>query len=266
MDVMVRNNVVMVDRHAGPPLLFAHGFGCDQHMWRFVEPAFRDSFRTILFDYVGAGRSDMGAYDPVRYSTLDGYAGDVVEICEALDLREVIFVGHSVSSMVGVLASLAAPERFRALVMVGPSPRYIDDEGYTGGFSRDDIDALLDSLESNYLGWSSAMAPMIMANPDRPELGAELTESFCRTDPEVQRRFARATFLSDNRNDLPRVTVPTLVLQCQDDIIAPEAVGRYVSGRIAGSTYVQLRATGHCPNLSAPQETVEAIQAFVSSL
>jgi sigma-B regulation protein RsbQ len=247
-------------------MMFAHGFGCDQNMWRFVEPAFRDSFRTVLFDYVGAGRSDMAAYDPTRYESLDGYALDVLDIVDALGLRDVIFVGHSVSAMIGVLASLAAPDRFAALVLVGPSPRYIDDDGYVGGFSRSDIDALLESLESNYLGWSTAMAPTIMGDPDRPELGAELTESFCRTDPDVQKRFARATFLSDNRSDLTRVAVPTLVLQCSDDIIAPTAVGRFVAQQVPASRFVQIEATGHCPNLSAPQETIEAIKGFVAGL
>jgi sigma-B regulation protein RsbQ len=244
-------------------MVFAHGFGCDQHMWRFVAPAFEDGFRTVLFDYVGAGASDLGAYDPDRYATLDGYARDVVEICEALDLRDAVFVGHSVSSMIGVLASLAAPARIGALVLIGPSPRYVDDDGYVGGFSAADIDELLASLDSNYLGWSSAMAPVIIANPDRPELGAELTASFCRTDPDIQKRFARATFLSDNRADLARVRVPTLVLQCSEDVIAPDTVGAFVAERIPGSRLVQLEATGHCPNLSAPDETIAAIRSFV---
>jgi sigma-B regulation protein RsbQ len=266
VDVVRRNNVTVAGVPDGRPMVFAHGFGCDQNMWRFVEPAFRSSFRTVLFDFVGTGNSDIGAYDVDRYASLDGYSKDVLEICEALDLHDVVFVGHSVSAMVGVLASIAAPERFRALVLVGPSPRYIDDEGYVGGFSRDDITDLLDSLDSNYLGWSTAMAPAIMANPDRPELGAELTESFCRTDPDVQKRFARATFLSDNRADLERVRLPTLVLQCADDIIAPAAVGKYVSAHISSSRFVQLRATGHCPNLSAPEETIEAIDAFLADL
>jgi sigma-B regulation protein RsbQ len=266
VDVPARNNVVLGGRSDGPPIVFAHGFGCDQNMWRFVEPAFRGSYRTVLFDYVGAGHSDISAYDAERYASLDGYALDVIEICEVLDLREVIFVGHSVSAMVGVLASLKIPERFRALVMVGPSPRYVNDDGYFGGFSPGDIEGLLESLESNYLGWSAAMAPVIMGNGDRPELGAELTESFCRTDPEIQKRFARATFLSDNREDLPRVAVPTLVLQCADDVIAPGAVGEYVSRCIPQSRLVRMRATGHCPNLSAPRETVDAIQAFLAGL
>jgi sigma-B regulation protein RsbQ len=266
MGVAERNNVVVDGRPGATPMVFAHGFGCDQNMWRHVEPAFRASFRTVLFDYVGAGRSDLSAYDPVRYSTLDGYARDVVEICEELDLSDVVFVGHSVSAMIGVLAYLASPTRFKALVMVGPSPCYIDDDGYVGGFSRADIDELLDSLESNYLGWSTAMAPVIMGNADRPELGAELTESFCRTDPDIQKRFARATFLSDNRGDLAKVDVPTLVLQCADDVIAPVAVGEYVSRQIPASRFVKLNANGHCPNLSAPQETAAAIDAFVAGL
>lgn len=262
-DVLTRNNVVVGGQPGGRPMVFAHGFGCDQHMWRFVAPAFEDRFRTILFDYVGAGASDLEAYDPDRYATLDGYARDVVEICEALDVRDAVFVGHSVSAMIGVLASLAAPGRIGALVLIGPSPRYIDDDGYVGGFSAADIDDLLASLDSNYLGWSSAMAPVIVANPDRPELGAELTASFCRTDPEIQKRFARATFLSDNRGDLARVRVPTLVLQCSEDVIAPDAVGAFVAERIPGSRLVHLEATGHCPNLSAPAETIDAIRAFL---
>ena len=247
-------------------MVFAHGFGCDQNMWRFVEPAFREGYRTVLFDYVGAGRSDLAAYDAERYSTLDGYARDVIEICEALDLADAVFVGHSVSAMIGALSSVAAPARIGALVMIGPSPRYIDDDGYVGGFTAGDIDGLLDSLDSNYLGWSSTMAPVIMGNPERPELGAELTESFCRTDPDIQRRFARATFLSDNRADLALVKVPTLVLQCADDVIAPGSVGEYVHERIAGSRLVQLVATGHCPNLSAPAETIDAIGAFLRNV
>ena len=266
MSIRDRNNVKVAGDASAPPMIFAHGFGCDQNMWRFVEPAFRDTFRTVLFDYVGAGGSDLGAYDPERYATLDGYARDVTEICSDLDLRDAVFVGHSVSSMVGALASIAAPDRIGALVMIGPSPRYIDDGSYVGGFTADDIDGLLESLDSNYLGWSSAMAPVIMANPDRPELGAELTESFCRTDPEIQRRFARATFLSDNRADLARVKISTLVLQCSDDVIAPDTVGEYVRGQIPGSQLVKLQATGHCPNLSAPTETIEAIRAFLRSL
>jgi sigma-B regulation protein RsbQ len=244
-------------------MLFAHGFGCDQNMWRFVVPAFEDEYRTVVFDLVGAGGSDLSAYDRGRYGSLHGYADDVLEICHELDLRDVIFVGHSVSSIIGVLAANKEPDRFHRLVLVGPSPRYIDDEGYVGGFTREDIDELLDSVESNYLGWSSAMAPVIVGNPDRPELGEELTDSFCRTDPEIAAHFARVTFLSDNRADLAAVTTRTLILQCAADAIAPRAVGDYVHRQIGDSELVIMDATGHCPNLSAPEETIAAIKAFL---
>jgi sigma-B regulation protein RsbQ len=260
---VARFNVTQSGPTDGQPLLFAHGFGCDQNMWRFVAPRFEDDFRVVLFDYVGAGGSDASAYDPDRYSTLQGYADDVLAICRELELTDVVFVGHSVSAMIGALAALEEPSRFDKLVFVGPSPRYIDDEGYRGGFAESDILELLDSLESNYLGWSSAMAPVIMGNADRPELGEELTASFCRADPDIARRFARVTFLSDNRDELGLVATPTLVLQCTDDAIAPTAVGEYVRDRMANSCYVLLEATGHCPNLSAPEATTAAIAAFV---
>lgn len=244
-------------------MLFAHGFGCDQSMWRFVAPHFEQNHRVVLFDLAGAGRADPAGYDPDRYSSLDGYADDIVEICRELRLSDVVFVGHSVSAMTGVLASLRAPELFAHLVLIGPSPRYIDDGAYKGGFNESDIAELLDSLDSNYLGWSAAMAPVIVGNPDRPELGAELTQSFCRTDPEIARRFARVTFLSDNRADLPRVTTPTLILQCRKDVIAPVEVGEYVRQAIPNSSLILLDATGHCPHLSNPEETIKAIDTYL---
>jgi sigma-B regulation protein RsbQ len=263
VDVLERFNVRLSGRPDGQPMLFAHGFGCDQNMWRFVAPHFEDEFRVVLFDHLGSGGSDASAYDPERHASLDGYAEDVLTICRALRLEDVVFVGHSVSAMIGVLAANEEPDRFAKLVLVCPSPRYIDDDAYVGGFTADDIDELLESLESNYLGWSSAMAPVIMGNDDRPALGEELTASFCRTDPDIARRFACATFLSDNRPDLPRVSRPTLVLQCTDDVIAPVSVGEHVRDSIPDCTLVLLDATGHCPNLSAPDETAAAIGAFV---
>jgi sigma-B regulation protein RsbQ len=263
MSVLVRNNVHLYGVPDGPPMVFAHGFGCDQNMWRFVWPAFAHDHRIVLFDHVGSGGSDLAAYDRRRYGVLEGYAGDLLEICAALDLADVVFVGHSVSAMIGVLAAATEPLRFSKLVLVGPSPRYIDDDGYVGGFSAEDIDELLDSLDSNYLGWASTMAPVIVGNADRPELGEELTNSFCRTDPEIAAHFARVTFLSDNRSDLRRMRTPTLVLQCSNDVIAPDAVGEYVHCELPASTLVRLRATGHCPNLSAPEDTVAAIKAFL---
>ena len=265
MSVRSRNNVVVTGREDGPTLLLAHGFGCDQNLWRLVVPELAERYRVVLFDHTGAGRSDLSAWTPERYGTLDGYADDVLTLCRELDLRDVVLVGHSVSAMIAVLAANREPDRFAKLVLLTPSPCYIDDDGYRGGFSREDIDELLEALESNYLGWSATMAPVIMGTPDRPELGEELTNSFCRTDPAIARVFARATFLSDNRADLAEVTVPTLVIQCAQDAIAPPEVGRYVHERIPGSELVTLAATGHCPQLSAPEETAAAITAFVGS-
>jgi sigma-B regulation protein RsbQ len=244
-------------------MMFAHGFGCDQNMWRFVAPHFEDRFRVILFDHLGAGGSDLSAYDLEKYADLQGYAQDVVEIARALDVRDGVFVGHSVSAMIGVLAAKAAPELFSDLILVGPSPRYIDEGDYVGGFSESQIHELLEFLDNNHMGWSQTMAPVIMGTPERPELGEELTNSFCRTDPEIARRFARATFLSDNRADLAGFATRALILQCSEDVIAPRAVGEYVHRMLPNSQLVVMRATGHCPNLSAPEETIEAIEAFV---
>ncbi|MEQ8721720.1 MAG: alpha/beta hydrolase [Sandaracinaceae bacterium] len=244
-------------------MVFAHGFGCDRNMWRHVAPAFEDRFRVVLFDHVGAGSSDPRGWDPKKYDSLYGFATVVVEIAEELGIVDGVFVGHSVSAMIGVLAANRAPERFSQLVLVGPSPRYLNDDAYVGGFSRDDIDGLLDSLESNYLGWSRQMAPAIMGNAERPELGEELANSFCRMDPGIAKRFAEVTFLSDNREDLGKLSARALVMQCADDIIAPEAVGRYVHEAIPDSELVLMKATGHCPNLSAPTETIDVIRAFV---
>jgi sigma-B regulation protein RsbQ len=262
MTACARNNVHIAG--AGErAMMFAHGFGCDQNMWRYVAPAFEDSFRTILFDHVGAGGSDLSAYDPVKYGDLSGYVDDVVEIGRELGLRDATFIGHSVSAMIGILASCKAPDLFESLVLVGPSPRYISDNDYIGGFTAEQIGELLNFLSDNYMGWSAAMAPMIMGNPERPELAGELTNSFCRTDPEIAKAFARVTFMSDNRADLAGVKARTLILQCSDDIIAPLEVGDYVHKHIAGSKLVVMKATGHCPNLSAPAETIAAIRAFV---
>ncbi|MBT2410472.1 alpha/beta hydrolase [Streptomyces sp. ISL-12] len=266
MDVERRNNVTVTGNPRGRTVVLAHGFGCDQNMWRLTVPALVDDHRVVLFDYVGSGRSDLSAFSPERYAALDGYARDVVEVCEALDLRDAVFVGHSVSAMIGVLAAGMAPERIGALVMVAPSPRYIDDEGYRGGFSAEDIEELLASLEANYLGWSATMAPLIMGNADRPELGEELKNSFCATDPAMARVFAQATFLSDSRDDLKSVSVPTLVLECLHDVIAPREVGAFVHRTIPGAELVTLDATGHCPHLSAPEATNEAITDFLARL
>ncbi|MBA9071676.1 sigma-B regulation protein RsbQ [Methylobacterium sp. RAS18] len=262
LSVIQRHNT-RIAGNGSTAMVFAHGFGCDQNMWRFVAPAFEKGFSTILFDYVGAGGSDLSAYKPDRYASLDGYADDVVELCRALGVQRGVFVGHSVSAMIGVLVSKTAPELFDSIIMVCPSPRYIDDADYKGGFSKAQIDELLDFLDSNHMGWSQAMAPVIMGNPDRPELGEELTNSFCRTDPEIAKRFARTTFLSDNRADLADVKARCLVIQCAEDVIAPQSVGDYVHRRLPDSVLDVIDATGHCPNLSAPEATIAAINNFL---
>jgi sigma-B regulation protein RsbQ len=259
---LARNHVIV--RGAGErAMMFAHGFGCDQNMWRHVAPAFETDFRTVLFDHVGAGGSDLRAFTPDKYASLAGYAGDVLEIGRELGLSNAVFVGHSVSAMIGVLASIEDPAMIGALVLVSPSPCYVDTGDYVGGFSAAQIEELLEFLDHNHLGWSAAMAPQIMGNADRPELAEELTNSFCRTDPAIARHFARTTFTSDNRDDLRKVRVPALILQCSDDIIAPPVVGEYVHRELPGSRFVQLRAAGHCPNLSAPDEVIAAIRTFV---
>jgi len=262
MSVLVRNNVKVAGR-GSRSMVFAHGFGCDQNMWRFVAPAFEKSFRTVIFDNVGAGGSDLNAFSYEKYSSLHGYANDLIEIGRELNVEAGVFVGHSVSAMIGILAAKQAPDLFESLVLVGPSPRYIDDEDYTGGFSIGQIEELLEFLDSNHMGWSAAMAPVIMGNPQQPELSQELTNSFCRTDPQIAKHFARTTFMSDNRDDLIGVTTRALVLQCKEDVIAPISVGEYVHGKLGNSKLVILDATGHCPNLSAPDAVIKAIEDFV---
>lgn len=242
--------------------MFAHGYGCDQNMWRHVTPGFPDH-RIVLFDHIGCGQSDPSAFSKSRYSSLHGYARDVLEIIEELDLRRVTFVGHSVSSMIGGLAAIERPEAFDKLIMIGPSPCYINEGEYHGGFERADIDGLLEMLENNHLGWSASMAPLIMGNPDQPQLAAELQASFCRTNPAFAQHFARVTFLSDNRADLSRIETPTLILQCQSDAIASAAVGEYCHKHIPNSEFVLMDATGHCPHMSAPQEVIEAMRRFL---
>ena len=264
MDVRERNNV-RVFGGGTQPMLFAHGFGCDQNMWRFVTPYFEEDYRIVLFDYVGSGQSDLSAYDATRYGTLDGYADDLLDVIQALDLREVIFVGHSVSSMIGVLAANREPARFDRLILIGPSPRYINDPPYVGGFDRKDIDGLFEMMDRNFIGWANFLAPVIVKNPDRPELGQELVESFCSTDPVIARRFAEATFLADNRADLAALTIPSLILQCSDDMVAPTEVGRYMHAQLPESTFRQMNATGHCPHMSDPEETAALMKEYLRS-
>ena len=262
VSVLKRNNV-KISGEGIQPIVFAHGYGCDQNMWRLVAPAFQQDFKIILFDHVGAGNSDLTAFDRNKYATLEGYASDVLKICAEMNLTKVVFVGHSVSAMIGVLAAIREPDRFDKLVLVGPSPCYLNDGDYHGGFNKSDIEGLLDFLDRNYLGWSATMAPVIMGNPERPELSTELANSFCRTDPEIAKHFAHVTFLSDNRADLPRVTTPSLILQCSEDSIAPLPVGQYVHDHLVNSSFVLMDATGHCPHLSAPEETIITMKRYL---
>ncbi|HEY4307711.1 MAG TPA: alpha/beta hydrolase [Gemmatimonadaceae bacterium] len=262
-DIVERNNV-RVSGTDGQPMLFAHGFGCDQNMWRFVAPEFENTHRTVLFDYVGSGHSSRAAYSTERYSTLEGYAQDVLDVIHALDLHDVIFVGHSVSSMIGILAANREPSRFARLVLIGPSPRYINDGTYVGGFERADIDGLFEMMDKNFLGWANFLAPAIMKNPDRPELGAELASSFCSTDPIIARAFAKATFYADNRKDLAQVSVPSLILQCTDDMVAPLAVGQFLETKLPGTTLRVMKANGHCPHMSHPEETIALMRQYLT--
>ena len=264
MSVLTRNNVHV--QGSGPPMVFVHGFGCDQNMFRFVAPAYSGRYRTVLLDLVGSGNSDLQAYDRQKYSSLQGYADDMLEVIDEFAAGPVIFVGHSVSAMIGMLADLKAPGRIAAHVMIGPSPCYINDGDYVGGFTRKDIEGLLETLESNYLGWSSNMAPAIMGAPEQPELGVELTNSFCRTDPEIAKHFARVTFMSDHRAELPQLQTPTLILQCSDDLIAPRSVGEYMHKSMPNSTLHIIDNVGHCPHLSEPDASVTAINDFLRTL
>ncbi|WP_298255485.1 alpha/beta fold hydrolase [uncultured Arthrobacter sp.] len=263
--VLDQHHVTISGQPDGPVMLFAHGFGCDQGMWRRIIPFFEDRFQVVLFDHMGSGRSDLAQYDPEKYSNLDGYVTDVLALCEELVLRDVVLVAHSVATMIAIKAAIRTPGVFSRLVLVAPSPSYINDpvDDYVGGFTREDIDGLLESLDSNYFAWSAALAPTIMGNPDAPELTEELETSFCRTNPDTARTFARVSFLSDIRSDLQQVSVPTLILQCSQDMLAPLEVGRYLKDRLTGSTLVELDATGHVPQASAPDETAHAIRRYL---
>ena len=264
MDALQRNNVTVTGK-GELAMVLVHGFGCDQHMWRLVAPAFEEEYQVVLLDLAGAGQSDLTAYDPARYNSLQAHADDVLEVLDALRLSNMVFVGHSVSAMIGVLAAIREPQRFAHLVLVAPSPRYVNDQGYVGGFEPADIEELLEAMDSNYLGWSCHMGSVIMDNADRPELAAELTNSFCRTDPAIARHFARITFLGDNRADLRHLRTPTLILQSARDLIAPLAVGAYLHQQVPGSNLLVINTSGHCLHLNAPKETVAAIGEYLST-
>ncbi len=262
-EIRKRNNV-RIFGNGSETLLFAHGFGCDQNMWRYVAPEFKKDYKIVLFDFVGCGKSDIASYNKERYGSLYGYAQDIIEICQAFDLTNVTFIGHSVSSMIGLLASVQKPGLIADAILVCPSPRYINDDEYVGGFSQEDLNGLLEVMDQNYLGWANFLAPVVMKNPDLPELTKELEESFCSIDPEITRQFAKVTFFGDNRADLHKIKIPTLILQCEDDAIAPKQVGQYLHKHLAKSRLINMSATGHCPHMSHPTETIEAIKSFLN--
>ncbi|WP_348753632.1 alpha/beta hydrolase [uncultured Aquincola sp.] len=266
MNVLARHNVRRLGAVGHRPLVFAHGYGCDQQVWQHITPAFEADHELLLFDYVGSGGSDTSAYDRQRHGSLEGHARDLIALCEAAGLQRPVLVAHSVSTMVGVLAARLRPDLFEGLALVAPNPCYINHPGYVGGFERHDVDDLMDVLDQNFFSWARMMAPVIMGNPGRPELGDALANSFCSVDPSIARHFARVTFLADHRADLPQVHTPCLLMQCTDDALAPPAVGEYLQHALPQAELVQLAATGHCPHLSAPAETTAALQRFLARL
>lgn len=263
--VLIRNNVVAAGD--GTAMIFGHGFGGDQRMWRFIHPAFDNFYRTILFDYVGSGGSDFAAYDSERYSSLEGYATDLLEICEALDIRDAVYVGHSFGSMVGIAAAIREPTYFSQLILLAPNACFINDPpDYIGGLELEDVVDLLSLMERNMTEWANFLAPVAMGNADRPELSEELAATFCANDPTILRRFAKVAFLSDNRSLLPSCPTPSLVLQCRDDSIAPPSVGEFICREIPRCQLRQMQATGHCPHLSHPVETIRLIKEYLATV
>ncbi|MFJ5717921.1 alpha/beta fold hydrolase [Neobacillus sp. NPDC093127] len=259
IDVMKRNNVKVMGQ-GEQTIMFAHGFGCDQSMWQYIAPTFAEKYRIILFDYTGSGNSDITAYQSEKYSTLHGYMQDVLDIIEEMDLQQILFIGHSISSMIGMLAAIERPDYFDKLIMIGPSPCYLNDtDGYVGGFEQSDIKELLALMEMNFAGWASYMAPFAMDQSKDPKLTQELENSFVSTNPRIAREFAEVTFFSDYRTSVPSVTVPTLIIQCSNDSIVPIEVGEYLHKHLQNSTLQIIDARGHYPHISQPLETTEII-------
>lgn len=261
--VRQRNNVQVVGTDK-PVMLFSHGFGCDQTIWRFLTPILAVDYQLVLFDHVGAGLADPAAYDPQKYASLDGYAQDIVEICRALELREVVLVGHSVGATIAMLAAIQAPEHFSRLVLLAPSPCYLNEPDYAGGFDRANIEQLLASMDSDYGSWANMFAALLAGESNDPALGAELVNRFCSTDSVVAKQFARVAFLADNRADMAHLQTPSLLLQCAQDAVAPAEVGEFLVRQLPHATLVQLRTTGHCPHLSAPLETLDAMRTYLN--
>jgi sigma-B regulation protein RsbQ len=266
MQILTRNNV-HVHGDTGPVILYAHGFGCSQNMWSRVTPAFENTHRQVLFDYVGSGQSEIGAFDTKRYSTLSGYAQDVLDVCDALELtRDVIFVGHSVSASIGLLASIARPQLFSRLILVGPSPCFLNDPpDYMGGFETEDLEGLLALMDQNYIGWANYLAPVVAGENNGVSVSGELSDSFCSTDPVAAKVFARATFFADNRRDLHKVNCPSLIIQHNKDSLVPLAVGDYLHSQLKNSTLSVIDVVGHCAHMSHPEVVVKEMQKYFST-
>lgn len=264
VDVLSRNNVNVLGR-GDQVIVFGHGLACDQRVWNNIISDFTDDYKVVLYDYVGAGNSDLSFFNLDRYSSLSGYALDLMEILESLNVKDVIFVGHSVSAMVGVLASIKKPDLFSKLILVGSSPRYLNSaDAYIGGFEQSDIDELIDLMEVNFNGWATLAASMFMNNPDRLALSENLSKAFKKEDAVIVKNFAEVVFLSDHRKDLPQVSVPSLIMQCSEDSIVPLETAKYLHKNLKGSELVVMKATGHYPQLSYPKETVEVIKDYLS--
>lgn len=262
MNVLKRNNVNIIGE-GNQVLLFAHGFGCDQNAWNYIKDSFTKDYKLVLFDFVGAGNSDTTSYNPEKYASLDGYVTDIIEICDAVKIKNVIFIGHSVSCMIGALAAIKRPDLFEKLIFIGPSPCYIKSGDYLGGFDQETIDTLLEVMEEDYISWAKSMAPSIMNTENGSELSTKLTDSFCSIDPDIAKQFAKVTFLSDNRKDLPLIPRESLTIQCSDDMIAPLFVGQYIKENTPNNTLKVIKAYGHCLHMSHPAETIAAINAFI---
>ncbi len=260
----LRKNNVSISGSGSKTLVFVHGYGCDQSMWRFVAPQFELSHRVVLYDLTGMGQSDLSEYDFKAYRTLQRHADDLTAILEDLEVSDGVLIGHSVGATIACLAALKCPERISALALVAPSPSFMNDAAYTGGFDREALEGLVNLMDENFLGWTSRVTPTIAGEDRAGETAAELTQSFCRTDPAIAKHFGRITFLADHRADMKRVEAPAAIIQCTDDALAPVDVGVWLSENMKRGTLKFIEATGHCPHMTEPAKTTEAIREFLA--
>lgn len=263
MNTVIERNHVRVIGEGHQIIVMAHGFGCDQNMWQYITPYFKEQYKIVLFDYVGSGKSDMSAYDAEKYNSLHGYKQDLLEVIEALDLEQVIYFGHSVSSMIGLLAAIEQPQKFKQMIMIGPSPCYLNDEHYKGGFEKSDVEDLLSMMEMNFAGWASFMAPFAMGNEGTSPITEELENTFVSCNPQIAKQFAEVTFYSDYRDTIAKLQVPTLIMQCANDSVVPVEVGYYLHKNIKNSELVILDTRGHYPHISEPKLTVELMNNYL---